>query len=282
MEGHQVVSAEEWLDARIELLAKEKELTRLRDTISAQRRALPWVRIEKEYLFGTPEGQVSLFELFEGHSQLIVKHYMMAPGKQTPASAALSKPTMSRALSSTCRTMTSPMQLWPGPRSRRSNHSPPNGLAVPVRIFLPQRLQLRLQRVVRARAGTRRDYLLQLSESPGSQGRPVGAQRLLQGRRWSDLPHLLCLRPRLGAPTTAWPTGCVHTTCTAKAGPSKATADITPPDRPAPNQHDGPTRPVPRCPIRFTLRRWATACRRRAPEDTVEASRHPRCDSHDA
>jgi predicted dithiol-disulfide oxidoreductase (DUF899 family) len=84
MEGHQVVSAEEWLDARIELLAKEKELTRLRDTISAQRRALPWVRIEKEYLFGTPEGQISLFELFEGRSQLIVKHCMMGPRPANP------------------------------------------------------------------------------------------------------------------------------------------------------------------------------------------------------
>jgi predicted dithiol-disulfide oxidoreductase (DUF899 family) len=84
MEGHQVVSAEEWLDARIELLAKEKELTRLRDTISAQRRALPWVRIEKEYLFGTPEGQISLFELFEGRSQLIVKHSMMGPRQANP------------------------------------------------------------------------------------------------------------------------------------------------------------------------------------------------------
>jgi predicted dithiol-disulfide oxidoreductase (DUF899 family) len=54
MEQHQVVSPDEWLDARVELLRKEKEMTRLRDAISAQRRALPWVRIEKEYVFDAP------------------------------------------------------------------------------------------------------------------------------------------------------------------------------------------------------------------------------------
>jgi len=84
MELHKVVSSEEWLDARIELLRKEKEITRLRDAVSAERRALPWVRIEKEYVFDAPEGKVSLADLFDGRSQLIVKHYMMAPGQTTP------------------------------------------------------------------------------------------------------------------------------------------------------------------------------------------------------
>jgi predicted dithiol-disulfide oxidoreductase (DUF899 family) len=84
MEQHKVVSPDEWLDARVELLRKEKEMTRLRDAISAQRRALPWVRIEKEYVFDAPEGPVSLSDLFDGRSQLIVKHYMMAPGQKTP------------------------------------------------------------------------------------------------------------------------------------------------------------------------------------------------------
>lgn len=84
MEQHNVVSPDEWLDARLELLKKEKEMTRLRDAIAAQRRALPWLRIDKEYVFDAPEGPVSLSDLFDGRSQLIVKHYMMAPGQKTP------------------------------------------------------------------------------------------------------------------------------------------------------------------------------------------------------
>jgi predicted dithiol-disulfide oxidoreductase (DUF899 family) len=84
MEQHQVVSPQEWLAARVELLKREKELTRLRDSIAAQRRALPWVKIEKEYVFDAPEGPVTLADLFEGRSQLFVKHYMFAPGQTTP------------------------------------------------------------------------------------------------------------------------------------------------------------------------------------------------------
>lgn len=68
-----IVTREEWLAARKKLLAKEKEQTRLRDRLSAERRELPWVRIEKEYVFHTPRGKRTLGDLFEGQSQLIVK-----------------------------------------------------------------------------------------------------------------------------------------------------------------------------------------------------------------
>ncbi|HYZ22190.1 MAG TPA: thioredoxin family protein [Rhodopila sp.] len=74
-----VVSREEWLVARIALLRKEKEFTRLCDQLSAERRALPWVRVEKEYLFDGPAGKVSLADLFDGRSQLIIKHFMFGP-----------------------------------------------------------------------------------------------------------------------------------------------------------------------------------------------------------
>ena len=77
---HAVVSREQWLGARRALLEKEKALTRMRDAISAERRSLPWVRVEKEYLFETPEGQRTLADLFDGRSQLIVKHFMLGPG----------------------------------------------------------------------------------------------------------------------------------------------------------------------------------------------------------
>lgn len=79
-----IVTPDKWLAARVELLKKEKELTRLRDAIAAERRELPWVKIEKEYVFDAPDGPVSLADLFEGRSQLVVKHYMMAPGQTTP------------------------------------------------------------------------------------------------------------------------------------------------------------------------------------------------------
>jgi predicted dithiol-disulfide oxidoreductase (DUF899 family) len=74
------VSREEWLEARKALLAKEKELTRLRDDISAQRRELPWVEVEKNYVFDAPEGKVTLADLFDGRSQLAVYHFMLTPG----------------------------------------------------------------------------------------------------------------------------------------------------------------------------------------------------------
>jgi predicted dithiol-disulfide oxidoreductase (DUF899 family) len=78
--SHRVVSREEWIAERKTLLAREKELTRLRDRIAAERRALPWVRIDKNYVFDAPEGPRTLAELFEGRRQLLVQHFMFAPG----------------------------------------------------------------------------------------------------------------------------------------------------------------------------------------------------------
>jgi len=77
---HPVVSREEWLKARKALLAREKEATRLRDAINAERLALPWVRVDKPYAFDTPRGKRTLAALFDGRSQLIVYHFMLAPG----------------------------------------------------------------------------------------------------------------------------------------------------------------------------------------------------------
>jgi predicted dithiol-disulfide oxidoreductase (DUF899 family) len=74
------VSQEEWLTARRQLLSKEKEFTRQRDQLSAARRELPWVRVEKEYVFDTPSGKQTLGDLFEGRSQVMVYHFMFGPG----------------------------------------------------------------------------------------------------------------------------------------------------------------------------------------------------------
>jgi len=76
MQPHKIVSREEWLTARKAHLKNEKALTRMRDLVSAERRALPWVRIEKDYVFDTPEGKQGLADLFGRNSQLIVHHFM--------------------------------------------------------------------------------------------------------------------------------------------------------------------------------------------------------------
>jgi len=77
---HPVVSREQWLAERKQLLAREKELTRLHDQVARERRALPWVRIDKDYGFDTPEGRRPLAQLFDGRSQLLVQHFMLGPG----------------------------------------------------------------------------------------------------------------------------------------------------------------------------------------------------------
>jgi len=79
MTTHKVVSMSEWVDARKRLLAKEKEFTRTRDQLSAERRALPWVRIDKEYTFDGPDGRETLAQLFGDRGQLVVYHFMFAP-----------------------------------------------------------------------------------------------------------------------------------------------------------------------------------------------------------
>jgi predicted dithiol-disulfide oxidoreductase (DUF899 family) len=79
MQPHKVVSREEWIEARKAHMAHEKEFTRARDALSAARRALPWVKVDKDYVFDGPAGKVTLGDLFKGKSQLVVQHVMFAP-----------------------------------------------------------------------------------------------------------------------------------------------------------------------------------------------------------
>ena len=84
MANHDVVSHEAWLAARKALLLEEKEFTRLRDQLSQRRRDLPWVRVDKQYVFEGPDGKESLAELFGGRSQLVVYHFMFGPDWEAP------------------------------------------------------------------------------------------------------------------------------------------------------------------------------------------------------
>jgi predicted dithiol-disulfide oxidoreductase (DUF899 family) len=80
MTPHTTASRDQWLDARRDLLAAEKDLTRRADEVARLRRQMPWVRVEKDYVFAGPDGSVSLADLFGGRSQLIVQQFMLAPG----------------------------------------------------------------------------------------------------------------------------------------------------------------------------------------------------------
>ena len=79
LDNHKIVSQSEWIKDRKDLLAKEKEFTILRDQLNQKRRDLPWVQVNKEYVFDGPDGKQSLSELFDGRSQLIVYHFMFGP-----------------------------------------------------------------------------------------------------------------------------------------------------------------------------------------------------------
>jgi predicted dithiol-disulfide oxidoreductase (DUF899 family) len=80
MATHMTVSRDKWLEARLDLLAAEKDLTRRSDEVARLRRQLPWVRIDKPYVFDGPDGRQTLADLFDGRSQLMVQHFMLAPG----------------------------------------------------------------------------------------------------------------------------------------------------------------------------------------------------------
>src|ERR1700682_5074681 len=82
IENPKIVSRDEWLAARRTLLAKERQLTHERDAIAAERRQLPWVKVENNYVFEGPNGKVTLADLFEGKSQLIIYHFMFGPDWQ--------------------------------------------------------------------------------------------------------------------------------------------------------------------------------------------------------
>src|SRR5213595_458946 len=79
MTEHKTATREDWMAARLQLLAAEKELTRRSDELARQRQQLPWVRVDKTYRFETDEGRASLADLFRGRSQLLVYHFMFGP-----------------------------------------------------------------------------------------------------------------------------------------------------------------------------------------------------------
>ena len=167
MRPNEIVSRDEWLAARKALLAREKETTRALDRLRAERRALPWVRVEKPYGFDTPEGRATLADLFDGpqparrlplHARARLRPHLrrlrvpVRPcGRRADAFRARG-PFLRRRLAGAAR----------ADRAREGAH----GLALPLGVVARQRLQLRLRRVVHARAGRARRGRLQLRHDP--------------------------------------------------------------------------------------------------------------------
>ena len=158
----QVVSRDEWLVARKQLLAEEKAMTRARDRLNTKRRELPMVEIEKDYVFEGPDGKASLLDLFDGRRQLIVQHFMFDPSWEDgcPSCSAGADEISDRPPRRTCTPAT---PRWSRSRARRSTRSSAykakQGLDLPLVLVVRQRLQLRLPRHARRVGRARRVQL---------------------------------------------------------------------------------------------------------------------------
>lgn len=157
---HQIVAHDEWLRARKELLVKEIEFTKLRDAMTAQIRALPWRKIEKNYAFDTSKGKQSLANLFEDKTQLAVYHFMLGLDWDQGCKS------------------------YPLGRTDSS-----------VGVIYWFRFQFRFRRVVHETGRRIRASILQLSPRPLSRRRIAWGQLFLSSRT-RDLPHLFHLWPR--------------------------------------------------------------------------------------
>src|ERR1035437_5817216 len=201
MTEHRVVGHDAWVDERRKHLVKEKELTRLRDQLSRERRELPWELVEKCYKFEGERGVQTLSEMFDGRSQLVVYHAMFNPetaGPNTTWTVDAGCPYCSFWMDNFngITVHLQPPRHHDGRRlacslssDRRLQEA--NGLGLPVAFFGRQRLQLRLPRLVhRGRTG-RREGRLQLRPEPLFDVGRAGYQRLPEGRRRPRLPHLL-------------------------------------------------------------------------------------------
>ena len=158
---HTIVSQDQWLAARKALLAKEKEFTKARDQLSEARRALPWVKVDKTYVFDGPNGKQTLAELFDGRSQLIVYHFMFGPDWNAgcPHCSHWADNFNSIIVHLNQRDVTM-VAISRAPVAKLDSLSQTHGLDVQMAVLARERVQFRFQRFLHTR-GSRR------------QGRPV-------------------------------------------------------------------------------------------------------------
>jgi predicted dithiol-disulfide oxidoreductase (DUF899 family) len=180
MVKHEIVSEEKWIEARRALLAEEKAWTHERDRLSKKRRALPWVKVEKNYLFEGPKGPVTLAELFDGRSQLIVYHFMFGPDWDEGCSGcSLLSDQIDGARQHFEHNDVSFVAVSRAPIEKLEAYPQTDGLEVPLGLLGRQRFQFRLPRVLpRGHAG--QGSVLQFRAKARSRGgRAAGRQRLL-------------------------------------------------------------------------------------------------------
>ena len=198
LSGHEIVSRVEWLVARRDLLKREKELARLRDQLSAQRRALPWVKIDKGYVFNAPGGELTLADLFNGRSQLVIYHFMFHPDWQEgcPSCSFVSDHLDGARAHLAARDVTltmvsrAPLAKIEAFKKRVGWHfkwvsSFGSDFNFDYHVsFAPEQ-----------KVGGKVDYNYTIQEFPSDEG--SRSERVLQGSdQQRDLPHLLHLRPR--------------------------------------------------------------------------------------
>ena len=163
MKSHATGTREEWLQARLELLAAEKELTRRGDEVARRRRELPWVRVDKAYRFDTDDGSASLTELFRGRSQLLVYHFMFGPDYTAgcPSCSAIADGFNGFAV----HLANHDVMLWAvsrAPLVKLQAFKRRMGWTFSVGVLARRRLQLRFQRLLDRGAAARRDRRIQL------------------------------------------------------------------------------------------------------------------------
>lgn len=150
MPAPRIASRETWLAARKALLDRERDLTHRRDALNAERRALPWVRVETDYLFDTPDGERRLPELFDGRSQLAVYHFMLAPASDHICEGcALLADHVDAARRHFEQADLSFVAVSRAARADRGGESP-DGLGLRLGLLGQERVQLRFRRVLHA------------------------------------------------------------------------------------------------------------------------------------
>ena len=213
----EIVTRDEWLAARRRLLAREKELTRQRDELNADRRRLPMVRIDKDYVFEGAGGEARLPDLFEGRRQLIVQHFMFDPSWEDGCSSCYGR--RRRALAAACWSTWTPVTR-PSPQSRGRPSPSSNayrrarGWTFPWYSSLRQRLQLRLPRH-RGRVG---------GADGGQLPRPRRAGEGLAGAAQPDRVRAAVRAARASAASCAKATTCSTPTRRSAAAPRPSAA----------------------------------------------------------
>ena len=267
-----VVSPEEWRAARRELLAEEKAMTRARDALSSKRRQLPMVRVETDYRFQGPKGEVSLADLFEGRSQLIVQHFMFDPDWDTGCqSCTAAADELSRGLLDHlhARDTTLRRRVAGAPRQARALQGRA-GLGLPLVLVVRQQLQLRLPRDDRRLGRAGRVQLPRRGRAGrgrhgvalGGIERAAGLQRVPAHRR-RHLPHVLDVRTRHGVARRGRTRSSTRPRSAARRtgrSPRAAPPACAAPARTSPVSR--PTGPGPRPAVRGPTGRGAAAGRR--------------------